>query len=167
MQAVPILYVEDDDNDVFLLRRAFKKAGVAAPLIVIGNGMDAARYLAGEGDYADRAQFPLPGLMLLDLNLPGLSGLDLLKRLNDGGRIRDLPVIIFSSSPDSGDKNKARQLGAVDYLVKPVDMSDFFCMIEQLKSKWPREFCGQPSRPDGCAISDPNENRWKTEDKEN
>lgn len=166
MQAVPILYVEDDENDVFLLRRAFKKAGVAAPLVVIGNGLEAARYLTGEGHYSDRARFPLPGLLLLDLNLPGLSGLDLLRRLNEGGGIQNLPVIIFSSSPDSGDKSKARQLGAVDYLVKPVDMSDFVGIIEQLKSKWPREFCVQPNHPDPCANSDPNENRWEAHGKE-
>jgi CheY-like chemotaxis protein len=165
MSPPPILYVEDEENDVILLRRAFKKADVAAPLMTIGNGMEAMRYFAGEGAYADRTRYPLPGLLLLDLNLPGLSGFDLLRSLRRLPKFEKLLVIVFSSSSDRADIDQAQQLGAAEYLVKPVDMSAFVGIIQQLKKKWPKVFCDgrDTGRP---TFSDRHERQRKNRTKE-
>jgi CheY-like chemotaxis protein len=97
-----VLYVEDDESDVFMMRRmrrAWQKTGFPNPLLVVRDGQEAAEYLVGNGEFADRAEYPLPTLMLLDLRLPRMSGFELLAWLRgqeDG--IRALPVVILSSS---------------------------------------------------------------------
>jgi CheY-like chemotaxis protein len=131
-----ILHVEDDPNDVFLLRRAFEKAAVDAPLVSVGDGLEAEDYLAGRGAYADRAKHPQPSLVLLDLKLPKKSGLEVLKWLRGQADLRLIPVIVLTSSQDRGDVRRAYELGANSYLVKPAQIDTLVDMVKALSAYW-------------------------------
>ena len=129
-----VLYVEDDPADVLLMRRAWVKVGIPNPLLIVRDGQEAAEYLLGVGEYADRAQYPLPILMLLDLKLPRMSGLELLEWLRGQEyAIRWLPVVILSSSALDADIGVAKDLGASVYWVKPSDPRKLEQVITSLK----------------------------------
>ena len=114
-----ILLVEDDRNDVFFLRRAFEQAGVRASLRVVSDGEEAMDYLMGRGKFVDRSQFPLPALLLLDLKMPLANGFDVLAWLRSQPSLDYLSVIVLTSSPEDRDRQKAAELGAARYFVKP------------------------------------------------
>lgn len=120
-----VLYVEDEEDDVFFLREAFRRARLGADLRAVGDGRDAIRYLSGEPPYDDRAQQPLPDLVLLDLNLPLLSGFEVLSWVREHPALSRLPVLVFSSSSFDDDLRKAYALRADGYLVKPSSGMDF------------------------------------------
>jgi CheY-like chemotaxis protein len=130
------MLVEDDDNDIALIRRAFAQANVLNPLVVLKNAEEANAYFLGIGAYKNRSEFPLPSLILLDLKLPGMSGLEFLKWLRqqpDFGRTR---VVVLTASNLSQDVNTAYQLGANSFLVKPVDFEKFVEISSALKGYW-------------------------------
>ncbi len=131
-----VLHVEDDPNDVLLVRRAFQKADVAAPLKSVADGLEAEDYLAGRGAYSDRAKHPLPSLILLDIKLPKKSGLEVLEWLRGQPDLRWIPVIMLTSSQNSGDVRRAYELGANAYLVKPTEISNLIGMIRALAAFW-------------------------------
>lgn len=114
-----ILLVEDEENDIFFMKRAMKKEGVTEPLQVARDGREAVRYLEGTGSYSDRVRFPLPTLVLLDLKLPHLRGFEVLRWIRSQPELRTTIVIIFTSSKLQSDINEAYRLGANAYLVKP------------------------------------------------
>jgi CheY-like chemotaxis protein len=114
-----ILLVEDDENDVFFMRRALQKANLELPLKVVMDGQSAIDYLEGNGDYADRTQNPLPGLILLDLKLPYLHGFEVLAWIRQHPTFEELPVVILTSSPEERDRRQAAALNAQAYCVKP------------------------------------------------
>jgi CheY-like chemotaxis protein len=114
-----ILLVEDDENDVFLMERALAKAKVGVPMQLVSNGEDALRYLKGEGKYADRAHYPLPELVFLDLKLPFVHGFEVLEWIRQQSGRPDLNVVILTSSPEERDRKRAAALGAMAYCVKP------------------------------------------------
>src|SRR5580692_2161995 len=114
-----ILLAEDDENDAFFMKHAFKEVGIFNSLQVARDGKQAVDYLAGSGDYADRNRFPLPSLTLLDLKLPRLTGLEVLKWVRQQDELKSLIVIILSSSHQASDIAKAYELGANAYLIKP------------------------------------------------
>jgi CheY-like chemotaxis protein len=132
----PVLYAEDDDNDAFLLKRAFRVAEFPNPLFVVRNGQDAIDYLAGAGAYADRAVFPLPSLVLVDLKMPGKSGLEVLLWIRS--RETEMPVIIFTSSNQPGDIHQSYQAGANGYLIKPGKPEELLLMVKGIKHFWLR-----------------------------
>jgi CheY-like chemotaxis protein len=134
--APTIFVVEDNPTDVMLIRRAFARAGIGNPLQFVSDGDAAVRYLAGEGAYADRAAFPLPAVMLLDLKLPRRSGLEILQWVRADPRLRRLPVVVLTSSNQSPDINRAYDLGANSYLVKPVEFDDLEKMIGTIHVYW-------------------------------
>ncbi len=136
LQPKPVLYVEDDENDVFLMTRGFQKAGIERSIRVVGNGREAISYLAGEGVYADRQAHPLPCMVLLDLNLPLLAGMEVLAWMRAQGPLRELPVVIFSSSEHPGDRQRASQLGATDYWSKPGNPARFVEFAQDIKQRW-------------------------------
>jgi CheY-like chemotaxis protein len=136
MTSRPILYADDDENDVFLMQRAFSKAGVVNPLCTVQDGREAVDYLAGSGRFADREQHPLPCLMLLDLNMPGKSGLDVLKWLRAQPVTATLPVVVFTSSNQESDIHRAYSLGANGYLVKPGKPDELLTMVKGIKDFW-------------------------------
>jgi CheY-like chemotaxis protein len=131
----PILLAEDDESDIFLMRRAFRKAGLTHPLMVVRNGQEAIWYLNGQGVYADRKQYPWPGLFLLDLKMPVVSGFEVLTWLQKRRRPKALMVVIVSSSKLDEDVLRALELGADSYLTKPQDFDQLVEMICELGSR--------------------------------
>lgn len=130
------LLVEDSDDDVLLIQRAFKKGNVINPLQVVRKGEDAVAYLKGEGLYANRAEYPLPSLVLLDLKLPGLDGFQVLNWIRKQPNLQAMRVVVLTSSDTIRDVNLAYQLGANSFLVKPVDFERFVEISQALKGFW-------------------------------
>jgi CheY-like chemotaxis protein len=131
-----ILLVEDERNDVFLLQYAFETAGLSNPLQVVEDGQQAIDYLAGTGKYADRAQYPMPCMVLLDLKLPVKSGHDVLRWIQQQPALQTLVVVVLSSSRDRSDVDQAYQLGARSYLVKPLTMNERLELARGIKQYW-------------------------------
>ena len=132
-----ILLVEDDSNDVLLLQRAFRRAGLTQSLQVVSDGDQAVCYLSGDGEYSDRARHPMPALILLDLKLPRRSGLEVLEWLRaQPPQIKNLPVIVLTSSRLSEDVDRAYGLGANSYMAKPSGNYDGLAeMVKNLDRK--------------------------------
>lgn len=120
-----------------LMQIALKRAGLNQPLAIAGDGKEALDYLFGRSPFVDRARHPFPYLILLDLNLPQLSGLEVLQQLRREDAWRDLPVIVFTSSDQQSDRDKAAALGATDYIVKPGKMETLVEFVRDLKRRWP------------------------------
>ena len=114
-----ILLAEDDENDVFVFKRALNKAGVDTPFVHVSDGQKAVAYLAGNPPFTDRAMFALPGLVISDLKMPGMDGLELLAWAKSQPELCRIPWVILSSSSDRADIHSAHLLGANDYRVKP------------------------------------------------
>ena len=135
-RSAPVLVAEDDANDVLLLRRACRKARLINPLQVVTDGDDAIAYLRGDGEYADRDRYPLPVLLLLDLKMPRRSGFEVLEWLKAESPLKRLPVVVFTSSRESVDVQRAYDLGANSYLVKPGSPDDLIRMVQSLDLYW-------------------------------
>ena len=133
-----ILQVEDDENDVFLLRHAFKAAGIENTLRVARDGQEAIDYLGGQGEFADRERFPLPCLILLDLKLPRRTGLEVLEWLRRQSHLASLPVIIFSSSNHRSDIDQAYQLGTNAFITKPSGQDERIEFARAIRNFWLR-----------------------------
>ncbi len=136
MARAAVLYVEDEEFDAMFMRRAFKQAGLEQMLEVVVDGQQAIDYLAGNHPFEDRTKHPLPSLVLLDLNLPLISGFDVLKWMRGQRRLQSLPVVVFSSSARAEDKLKADELGADEYLAKPGSGLEFLGVVQQLQRRW-------------------------------
>src|SRR5216117_437361 len=132
----PILLVEDDEDDILLLRRAFRNARIANPLFEVRDGQAAIQYLSGEGDYADRTRYPIPFLILLDLRLPKLSGFEVIAWMRDQPQLANLIVVVLTASDHVPDVTKARDLGANSYLVKPGNFEELVQMVKRIKGRW-------------------------------
>ena len=137
-QEIPhdILQVGDEENDVFFMKHAFLETGLTNPLQVVTNGREAINYLSGQGEYADRERFPLPCLVLLDLKLPRVMGLEVLKWVREQPELKTLIVIILSSSQLVPDIEWAYQLGANAYLVKPSTPPELRELATGIKLFW-------------------------------
>lgn len=131
-----ILLVEDDLNDVLLIKRAFNRANLLSPLHVVNDGDSAVDYLAGSDQYGDRSLHPLPALILLDLKLPRRSGLEVLEWLKQQPELRRLPVVVLTSSKENKDIDRAYDLNANSYLVKPVAPDALLEMVKMLDLYW-------------------------------
>ena len=114
-----ILLVEDNDDDVFLMRRALTKAGLEFPLQVVVDGQQALDYFAGTGPYADRSRHPAPALVFLDLKLPYVHGFDVLAWIRGRSEWKDSCVVVLTSSSEQRDRERAIELGVKAFLVKP------------------------------------------------
>jgi CheY-like chemotaxis protein len=131
-----ILLVEDNDDDIFLMRRALKAARIANPLQVVEDGQQAMEYLAGNGQYADRTQFPFPAVVFLDLKLPMKSGLDVLDWIRKQPQFDNLIVLVLTSSSEPSDLKRAYSLGANSYLVKPPTAEQLLDLAKAFKWYW-------------------------------
>jgi CheY-like chemotaxis protein len=131
-----ILHVEDREEDVFLLKYAFKRAEIKNPVHVVKDGQEAIDYLSGAGKFGDRQQFPLPCLTLLDLQLPFKMGLEVLEWIRQRPDLKSTIVIILSSSIHEGDIRRAYELGANAFLVKPASTDTLADMCQALKHFW-------------------------------
>ena len=132
-QRQTILLVDDSENDIFLMRSAFKKAEFNTLLQEVHNGEQAIAYLQGEGIYSDRNAYPLPSVMLLDLNMPMKNGFDVLRFARSQPAFRRLSIIILTASMREEDVEQAYDLGASSYLVKPSTMDALAAMIRCLR----------------------------------
>ena len=132
-----VLYAEDDDNDATFMESAFRKAGVADKLHVVKTGQEVMDYLSGTGSFADRKQHPLPELLLLDLNLPVVSGFAVLRWVRSHATFHSLPTVIFSSETRPEDKLKAANLGASEYIQKPTSGAKFVDVVDSLRGHNP------------------------------
>lgn len=130
-----VLYVEDEENDVLLFQHAMAKAGHLGPIQVATDGQKAIDYLEGAGNFANRDDFPLPCLVLLDLKLPHVPGLDVLKWIRQKGTL-SIPVVILTSSENEDDIAAAYELGANAYLVKPSDTRQLAEVAKAIKDFW-------------------------------
>ena len=131
-----ILLVEDNEDDVFLMRRALKGAHVVNPLHVVEDGQEAVNYLAGTGKYADRESYPLPAVVFLDLKLPYISGHDVLAWIRRQKELESLVVIVLTSSNESSDLSRCYALGANSYLVKPPTPDQLEDLAKAFKWYW-------------------------------
>lgn len=128
-----VLLVDDSENDLILMRIAFKKAGFGNPPQEAHNGEEAIAYLQGEGAFGDRLKFPLPTVMLLDLNMPMKDGFDVLDWLRAQPWLKHLPVFVLSASMQSEDVARAFAAGASSFLVKPGTMEELIRLVGSLK----------------------------------
>ena len=135
-RAKVVLLVEDSEDDVFFMRRAWQQADVPHSLQVVTDGNQALDYLSGNGKYADRAQFPLPCLMLLDWKLPYLMGEEVLRTVRRQPGLSALPVLVLSSSVHPKDIDRAYKLGANGYLEKPPTDSRLADLVKLIRKFW-------------------------------
>lgn len=131
-----ILLVEDDPNDVLLISRAFAKAGLKENLKIVNDGEQAMDYLSGRGVYATRRQYPLPFMVLLDLKMPGANGFEVLQWVRSNADLKRLLIVVLTSSNHQDDIDRAYDLGANSYLVKPVEFEQMVSMIQRFEMYW-------------------------------
>ena len=137
MNGHDILLVEDNPDDVELTRLAFAEAGEPHRLHVVSDGAEAVDYLLARGRHADRDGADLPALVLLDLNLPDMSGTDILARIKgDGGPVKRTPVVVLTTSVEPSDVDRAYVLGANSYIQKPVEFDRFVEVVRQFGRYW-------------------------------
>jgi len=131
-----ILQVEDDENDVFLMERAFAHAGITNPVRVAVDGQAAIDYLSVAGAFGDRQNYPLPCLVLLDLKLPKISGLEVLEWIRRQPELKKLVVVLFSSSLSPDEVERAYELGVNSFVQKPSDFRQTAEIAQLLKRWW-------------------------------
>jgi two-component system, response regulator len=136
MNSGAILLVEDNPSDVGLTQRALRKGHVVNPMVVAEDGQEALDYLFGTGAYAGREVTDQPVLILLDLKLPRIGGLEVLRRIRADLRTRRLPVVVLTTSQEEQDVATSYDLGANSYVRKPVDFNQFAADIQQLGLYW-------------------------------
>jgi CheY-like chemotaxis protein len=132
----PILLVEDEEHDVIFMRLAFERAGVKNAIIVERDGREAIARLNGAGKYSNRQEYPLPGLVFLDLRLPQVPGLEVLTWIRQQPKLIALPIIVCSSSKQDLDVEAARRLGASAFLVKPMRPAELLEIVRRIKQCW-------------------------------
>jgi len=131
-----VLVAEDDRDDVYLLRWAFGRAGLDPQIIDVSDGALAIDYLGGTPPFDDRLLHPLPSLLVLDLKLPKVTGLDVLAWLAARRDLSWLPVVVLSASSFPGDAQRALKLGAREFLTKPNNVDEFIPMVRGLHARW-------------------------------
>lgn len=131
-----ILLVEDNEDDILLTERAFKKNNIVNKIVVCRDGEEALNYLFHQGPFGQLAEVETPQLILLDLKLPKLGGLEVLKALRQNEQTRLLPVVVLTSSREEADIVESYRLGANSYIRKPVDFEKFSLAIRQLGLYW-------------------------------
>lgn len=130
-----ILLIEDNDDDIVILKRVFKKAQIANKLHIARNGEDALDFLYHQGKYSEEKS-SAPGLILLDINMPGMNGFDIIKKLKTDFKYRKVPIIMLTTSNREEDIAKSYESGACSYITKPADFNSFVKIIEQFKIYW-------------------------------
>ncbi len=133
---VEILIVEDNQEDAELTIRALKKHHLANNIVHLGDGAEALDFIYGQGIYSGRDINQIPKVILIDLKMPKVSGLEVLKAIKSDPRIKMIPVVILTSSAEDPDIKEAYELGANSYIVKPVDFNVFFKTVSELGLYW-------------------------------
>ncbi|QNK64192.1 response regulator [Pedobacter sp. PAMC26386] len=133
---IEILFVEDSADDAVLTIRALKKSGFTNKLQHVKDGAEALDFLYCKGDYASRNIKEYPKLILLDLKMPKVSGIQVLEKVKSDANLKSIPVVMLTSSNESPDIEKCFELGANSYIVKPVDSDNFFNAIKEIGLYW-------------------------------
>jgi two-component system, response regulator len=136
LNEVEIILVEDNPYDAELTQRALKNRGLANKLLTFSDGVEALEFLFGTGEYAGRNLALRPKVILLDLKLPRINGLEVLEKIRTDERTRTIPVVIMTSSQEESDIVRGYDLGVNSYMVKPVDFDKFFQAVENLGLYW-------------------------------
>jgi len=131
-----VLLVEDDENTVFFVKQASSKVKAGHVIQAVNDGEQATKYLLGEGQYADRNKFPLPNIILLDLKMPRMSGLEFLEWVRHNPQCSIIPTIVLSGSQLESDVREAYRLGATSYMVKPVGLDKLIRLLECIFEYW-------------------------------
>lgn len=131
-----ILLAEDNDDHVTLILRAFRKGALLNPIFVVRNGEEVVQYLQGVGKFSNRTEYPLPTLLLLDLRMPMKNGFEVLEWIRKDPVFRALRIVVLTTSEDMKDVNRAYQLGANSFLVKPIDLEHFASLTDVIKGHW-------------------------------
>ena len=130
------LLVDDSEDDILLITHAFEKAHIGNLLKSVMNGVEAIRYLSGEGPYADRREFPLPAVMLLDLKMPIKNGFDVLQWIHSQPALVPIRIIVLTDSNATVDIDRAYQLGACSFIVKPFDFRSLIDLMSAVAGFW-------------------------------
>ena len=133
---VDVLLVEDNPDDAEFTLRALRKANVGIRVVQVDDGVKALEFVFGTGAYVRRTTANLPRVMLLDLKLPKVDGLEVLRRIKSDNRTRSLPIVVLTSSREPRDINQSYVLGANSYIVKPVDYPDLIAKLGDLVRYW-------------------------------
>jgi CheY-like chemotaxis protein len=137
MSSIPtILYVDDDDNDVLLLKHALRTARLSFDVQVVNDPEKASAYLSGQGIYSDREHHPWPALVLLDLKMPRMHGLEVLAWIRSQASLEGLIVIVLTASNHIPEINRAYELGANSYVIKPVELSELVEIVRGMLAYW-------------------------------
>ncbi|MGF2735487.1 response regulator [Marinobacter sp. DUT-1] len=136
MKPVPILMADDDPLDQLLTKEAFDEAKALNPLYFVENGVELMRYLRRERPYDDTQQYPTPGIILLDLNMPKKDGRECLREIRSDARLQHLPVIIMTTSSREEEVFHSYDLGANSYITKPVDFEKLVAQIKAFNNYW-------------------------------
>ena len=136
MRPCTILYAEDEENDIFFLQYALEEVRSPHQLKAVPDGQKAIEYLAGEGDFTDRKLHPFPSLVLLDINMPKKSGLEVLEWIRRQSKFKSLPVLMLTSSSRQEDMDRALKLGANDYLSKPAHPIELLRLVKSVQDRW-------------------------------
>lgn len=131
-----VLMAEDDEHDVMATRRAWKSNRMVNPLYVVNDGEECLDYLHHRGAYADPASSPVPGILLLDINMPKMDGLETLKAIRESRDFKHLPIIMLTTSQAEEDRVKSYALGANAYIVKPIGFENFSAAIRTINLFW-------------------------------
>jgi CheY-like chemotaxis protein len=134
-----VLLVDDDSDAVLLFERAYQRAGISHPFKVAQSADEAIAYLTGEGRYADRAAYPMPALILLDIKMPGRTGFDVLEWIRKSSTVSPMRVVMLTGSPNGADVNRAYRMGANSYVTKPTDLGEFREILGTLCAHWLRD----------------------------
>jgi CheY-like chemotaxis protein len=132
-----ILLVEDDPNDAHITQKFLRRAGITHPIVHVHDGWEAINYLAGEAPYNDRLACPLPALILLDLKLPKYNGFDVLAWLQSRPEFAKLPVVVLTGSVYPEDRQRATELGAIGFEIKPVNSAEFTAIANNIRPHLP------------------------------
>ena len=131
-----ILLVEDNDDDVFLMRHALAAAGVSNPTVVVESGQRAVDYLSGAGEFHDRSKYPMPVIVFLDLKLPLMSGHEVLGWIRAQRQLESLTVVVLTSSDEPSDVRRSYSLGANSYLMKPLTARQLLDLAKAFNWSW-------------------------------
>jgi CheY-like chemotaxis protein len=136
MSSETILLVDDSPDDVLLIRLALARAGIPHKLMVVSDGEKALRYLRGESPFADRAAFPLPKLVFLDLAMPRTGGFEILEWVRRQPQFNQLPVVVLTGSALLADSKRAYELGASSFVTKPADLTELTLALKEVAQSW-------------------------------
>jgi two-component system, response regulator len=131
-----VMLVEDNPDDAVLIERALRRAGITNPIFQAKDGLDAFHYLFATGRYEDRESIEMPAVVVIDLNLPNMDGLELLRRMRADYRTKLVPIVIFTGSNDEQNLINGYSMGANSYVRKPTDSDQFARIVERLVGYW-------------------------------